>query len=578
MVAGSWIDHEKLQIVKGVGKTATDAFSAENDPVVVNLLGGIITLETTGWSPQIAATKSGGVWADSPITDGRTLLAAPEGNVTEKMTLVIADRSYLAVVKALSGLTQMARDCRDFWQTATQTDQVYLVWKAKCGAGEQYALLYNIEVATEYKDGPDPIINATITLEREPFWRGLPPGANPKLWTFYVNNQQIGLGSKVLADATLVTGSDHLITQTIQNKFEWTPAAAGLQTTPISQNYIDISASQVPGDAPALLEISISPDIVTPANIYIGKTSKKLSGTGHDGIARANALILNVGDGYSGSNLTKTAGISTTGVKSNGSSATFYYGTRTSTGVSGNWVNAAGWGGLVPANGIKLDRELFRGTYAVFARACNNSGTPVLADMRMRVLINEYEDNASEYLQTITLNEVNPPMGSVRPLSYMGTVTFPFGNRSVQSPLGYGRQLQGANSNIQIILQYFVDVATANRIFEAVDVIFMPVDEGMAQIVTTDTVGTVAGAAILDNTGYFTRGTIEQNANGYISNADSGGVGQEVRGQPIMLSPKVNQRLYFISDDNTSPVASALNKSFTCRLNIVPRWAGIRDT
>lgn len=569
MVAGSWIDHEKLQIVKGVGKTPTDSNSAENDPVIVNLLGGIITLETNGWSPQIAATKSGGVWADSPITDGRTLLAAPEGNVTEKMTLIIADKSYLTVVKALSGLAQMAMDCRDFWQSGTQIDPVYLTWKAKCGAGEQYALLYNIEVATEYKDGPDPIINASITLEREPFWRGIPPGANPKLWSFYINKQQIGT-NKTLADATLVTGSDHLITQTINNKFEWTPAAAGLQVTPITQNYIDITAAQVPGDAPALVEIGLSSANNNAfSNLYIGKSSKPMSGTGHDGIRRVNALNLNCGDGGVGSNLTKTAGVSTTGVKSNNSSATFYFGTRTSTGA-GSWVNASIWGSNPGANGITLDRQLLRGSYAIFARAFNASAAPVLTDMKMRIVINEADDTMA--LNDIILPEVYPPLSLG--LSYMGTVTLPFSARSVQSLSGYGTQLQEGKGNLTITLQYEVLVATANRIFTAVDVILVPLDEAMSQLVLINDISSFlpsTGAVVIDNTGYLSRGELKQLATMYQSGVVSGGAAFELRGANITLSPKTNQRLYFLND-------GLLDMTETIRLNIIPRWAGIRDT
>ena len=64
----------------------------------------------------------------------------------------------------------------------------------------------------------------------------------------------------------------------------------------------------------------------------------------------------------------------------------------------------------------------------------------------------------------------------------------------------------------------------------------------------------------------------------YITNANSGGVNQEVRGQDILLKPATDQRLYFISDGWVSGVLESYpNQSNTIRLNIVPRWAGIRD-
>ena len=41
MVAGTWLDHKQLMIIKGIGKTPGDIYSAESDPVIVNLMGEI---------------------------------------------------------------------------------------------------------------------------------------------------------------------------------------------------------------------------------------------------------------------------------------------------------------------------------------------------------------------------------------------------------------------------------------------------------------------------------------------------------------------------------------------------------
>lgn len=572
-----FLDHKQLMIIKGIGATPTDSLSAENPPVVVNLMAGAITLETNGWSPNIPQTKNGGVWADSPITDGRTLLAAPEGNVTEQMTLIISDASYLGAMKALNSLNQMVIDCRDYWQAIYQIDPVYLAWWAGCGAGTQYSLISNIELKPEYMDSPNPSIRVSMTIEREVRWRLIPPGANPKLATFILNNQAIGLGGKVLADATLVTGSDHLITQTIQNKAEWTPAAFGLQSTFITQNFISISASQVPGDMPALVEMSITGDVGSLADVYVGRSTKKQTGIGHDGITRVNSYILNVGD--AGGSVTKTVGTSADGVKSNGSSVNFTFGTRTTTGVDGGFVGFCFWGentGL-----IKLDREYFRGTFAVFVRAFNNSGTPLTTDMTMRVLFEEYENATNQYLNSFATPSIAVPLAAsgFYPLTYMGTVTLPLAQKAVVSPLGYGIQLQETNSNLRITFQNNVLVATANRIIKLVDLIFVPIDEGVAQIAFTPNSIFTNAVAVLDDTGYSTRGESRQVANVYMTNANSGGVSMEVRGQNLELKPHTDQRLYFIADTFESPsvISSRLTQTLAIRLNIVPCWSGIRD-
>lgn len=585
MPQNDWLSHKALMLVKGVGKTAGDLNSAEPDPIVVDLMSGIITL-ADDWSPEIAPVKNSGVWADSPISDGRTLLAAPVGNVIEKINILISDNSYLGVMTQLDGLNKMVSDCRDYWQSQYQIDPVYLMWWASCGVGYQYALLYNIELSPEYMAADRPALRVSMTLEREPYWRmGVPPGGNPKIWTYYVNSAHPQFN---FSGASLVTGTDHLITQTINNKHEWTPAAYGLQTTPITKNYIDIPAALVPGDAPALVELALITDIGVPGSIYIGRSSKQYSGRGHDGITRYSALTLNVGDGNNVGLAVKTATINFSGVLSNGSAVTYYNGRRTSTGVDGAWTTASQWGGSPPANSVKLDREMFRGTFAVFCRARNASVTPVLTDMRMRLFIEEFEDNAAaQTINSVTLQEVYPQIPvptfgyDLNPL-YMGTVTLPLGSRSVQSPLGYGVQLQEANSNLRITIQQRVDVATANRIFEVVDLIFMPIDEGMSQVnLTYSTAGTIVstGNSIVDNTGYLSRGAPGQNSVSFITNANSGGVSQETRGQDLTLIPRTAQRLYFmVIDVVTGTFLITPLTTIAVRLNIVPRCAGIRDS
>lgn len=580
-----WLDHKQLLIAKGVGKTPGDNLSAEVGLTTFNLMAGAVKLSSDGWTPQVAPVKNNGVWTDSPINDGRQLLAAPVGNVVEKMTIVITDKSYNGVQIQLVALNQMIADCRNYWQTVGQIEPVFLAWEASCGKGVQFALLSNIEISTEYLDSPDPTIRVTLTLEREPYWRGIPPGANPKIWSYYVNPSGAQFNSGV---ATLVTLSDHLITQTIDNKFEWSPTAYGLQTTPITQNYIDITAAQVPGDAPALVELALVGSTNAIGDAYIGLSSKPLNGTGHDGVKRYQSYVLNIGD-YSSGVATKTnAGVGTLGVRSNGSSTIFYNGTRTVTGVDANYVNFARWGESI-ANGIKLDREIMRGTFAIFVRARNASVAGVLGDMRMRVVIDEIEDSTNQYITTFTGDAVSVPLfpaasGARWPIAYMGSVTIPFSNRSVVSPLGYGVQFQEANNNLRVTLQQQVLTATANRSMEAIDLIFMPLDEGLVQIPLPTPVGVSFSSAniILDNTGYLKHGNLEQSAICYGTNANSGGISAEVRGTAINLVPRTNQRLHFLLDYFTafgaSDVTSILNEQMTIRLNIVPRWAGIKDT
>jgi hypothetical protein len=585
-MASGWLNHKQLLLVKGIGKTAGDSLSAESDPVVISLMSGLITLDSQGWNPEVAQVKNGGIWADSPLNDGRELLAAAVGNVTEKITVLVAATAYLDVMRALSSLNQMANDCRDYWQTEYQIEPVYLTWEAGCGAGPQYALLYNIEVSPEYLDAPSPTMRVSLSLEREPYWRGIPPGANPNMWSYYVNSAHPQFNKN---GASLLSGTDHLIVATLQNKHEWTPAAAGLQLTAISKNYIDIAASQVPGDAPALVEIGIEPSS-TEINIitsYIGHTTKPFTATGHDGVTRAQALILNAGDSNGAGNIVKTVVTSETGVKSNNSAVNYYNGVRTVTGIDPDWTTSAMWGGTTAfAAVIRPDKEIYRGTFAVFARAFNTSAvSPVVTDMRMRLQIGEGAD-PSNNMAYVFLPEVQVPLlgsNSDFDLTYLGMFTLPLSERSVSSGLGYGRQIQEVSSNVMFTLQQRVDVATANRTFTLIDLVLMPIDEGLMSVVQNSIAITTQMSLICDNTGYMTRGEGRQVAFSFLRNFSdayitTGGIANEARGQGITLKPNTAQRLYFINSFFLSGgTRRGLMDNFTVRMNIVPRWAGIRD-
>ena len=95
-----WLNHKALQIIKGLPQVPGDQFSAEAKLTIFDLMSGTVSLDPEDeWSPQIAPVKNGGVWTESPISDGRRLLAAPAGNVIEKITILISGSGYLEVMK-----------------------------------------------------------------------------------------------------------------------------------------------------------------------------------------------------------------------------------------------------------------------------------------------------------------------------------------------------------------------------------------------------------------------------------------------------------------------------------------------
>ena len=500
-MAYDWLNHKTLRIVKGIGKLPTDTNSAENDPVVFNLLSEPVALTMDGWSPQIAALKSGGVWADSPISDGRSLIAAPVGNVTEKMTFIIADSTFLGVQRHLLALNDMALDCRAFWEGQAQIDPVYLAWWAGCGKGEQYALLYNMDVTTEYLSADKPTIRVNLTLEREPYWRGLPPGANPKLWTFYVNSQQIGT-NKTLSDADLKSGTDHLVYDaSVKNRHEFDPTT---YLSVLSRNYVDIPSNFIPGDAPALVEMSLSIDVTTTTvaarGVYVWRSTKPATLKDRNGSLYGQTAILNAGDG-SVTTLSKTID-ATNGVYSNGSSANRYIVNGT-VGASSTITSALRWP-VMPTYPI-LASMLERGRFAVFVRCKQTSGAAGDVQVRFNAgltLLNFFE--TSDYTNMPTFTSAYP-FG----LLYLGTLTVPPNADALASNDGRGLQVpdkSGSNSDLVISLDVKNNNA-AGRTVQFCDLILMSLDEpciNMKQPIFSS--GSGIAAYTYDNTGYFGHG------------------------------------------------------------------------
>lgn len=586
----SWLNHKALRIIKGVGKYPTDSNSPEADPVPVDLMAGAITLDVAGWSPNIPALKNGGVWADSPISDGRQLLAASDGNVLEKITVNITDSSYLGVMKALDSLNKMVDDCRDFWQTQVQIDPVYLMWSAGCNTPPlpQYALLYNIELAPEYLDSPSqPTMRVVMTLEREPYWRGIPPGQNPKMWTFYVNPTQ-----PTTTNLELRTRTDDLIyDNTVVNKHEWNPAD---YLTPLSKNYIDIPATKLPGDAPTLVELMVKTpkntlggNPLTARNIYVWRSTRPTTIKDRSGNLFGQSDVINACDCFT--SVATVTNDATNGVLSNGSAVTksiLTYTVLASASVADLFSTYTAVRGIPVIN-------LERGQISLFLRCKQTTGA--LGDVQVRFrLTNEVSAASSALVNYFTGDYVNIPILNANypfGMIYLGTFTLPVGGKAVMS--GDGRGLNVPTKSTQIDLALSFDIrnnAAANRNIRFLDFALMHSDEALMVLnqPTFDGLSLYAQTEsyLFDNTGYFGHGNTDPiGLTGLTTNAGFlPDLYPEVVGSNLTLVPNANNRLYFMSTfgnasvaptDVESGVEAALN--YEIRINVVPRWTGIRD-
>lgn len=538
-----WMNHTALQIVKGIGKTPGDTGSAEINPVIVNLMGGQITLQD--FTPNIPAVKNSGVWAESPITDGRQLLAAPVGNVTEKISVLIKGSSANETLGVLSSLNQMVTDCRNYWQSYVQIDPVFLKWQVQCGAGPQYALLYDIELAPTFLSSDNPSIRVDISLEREPYWRPLPPGANPKQWTYEGVLKQT-FNSSV---ATLVSGV-HLVTSTIKNFLSWTDRA-----TPSNLNYIDVPAASIAGDAPALVMMSVqSADFI---NYYAGVSTKPITvGTS----TSQRCLDFNACDAALGTDATTAAD---TGAPSQFSTGTALRG-------SVSYATATDqrrfqWRGNNLSQPTISD-SITRGRYAALLRCRQNGGA--LADIKMYL---KYGFSTS--LSPGQTTEVSPTLQAgagnttAWPITYMGIIECPIYDRASVDDTGLG--LYRDTTSKDYMIELWSRRTAGVGVLYVADLFLLPIDEYAAQMIMND--GSLSSIATLDNTGYYGHGdTRDILTIGGINNFN------ELRGTAFMLDPAQNNRIHILGYDASGVSIIQSGNSTTVRLNIIPRWSGIR--
>lgn len=564
-----------LQIVKGIPTPPGLSTMVESPLEVLDLLDGTHTigLATDGWSPNFPTLKGGGLWANSAVSDGQTLLSNAVDKVTETLTLVMGNTDLNQRQIVFSKLVYLSRMARDFWTRRSQIEPVYLKMQAAQGRHIQYALISNIEIAERGDMFSTNIWEFTLTVDREPMWNiHVPPGANPKLWTKEINGFQPGTGF-TFRDLSLVSGTDHLITGTIYNRNEW--SASGVDAAPLTANYIDIPAASIPGDAPAKVCMYVEGGT---AELYVGRSTKRLT---MSQVATTTPtltfetwkeyLILNAGE-PGGTSLTTVATDASCGVLLAASAGVKKIAQYTIA------ISATVPDVLVFVPGISVLRRNVYGSYIAFLRV--EATTGVDSDVQARLRIRAASGNPGLYVEQ-TLEYQNIPVVAGTgvncdnrfDLIYMGSFSIPLSPSGVTVlDVGYG--LDHEDTNFIIDLK---NTAAATRAIDFLDLILIPIDEGVINFKILESAVAVAGH-IYDNTGYFTHGYP-----GEIGLTDSGGniAITELQGSGIYLQPKVDNRLYFIGRENDNPGVgdkySTPTNSGPIRLNIVPRCYGISD-
>lgn len=580
------MEHATLFLTRGLRPAIGDTDSAEGIKQRINLLvakSGKTDWSLTDWQPGIPQAK-GGLWNDAPQGAGRQLLGQGVQNVIETMQILLTATDQRQMARQLKAMNKFIYHARAFHTTEWELEPSYIHWKVKGGYGDQYALIYAMDIAAinpNVSETTPYMVDVTLTIEREPFWRPIPPGANPVIWTRAVNGDHEGKDYTYKAhtspsDATTNSGYS-LNTQsgaandTLDNRWE---SDDSTWDTFNSHNYIVIPAEKIPGDAPALLTILIDQTDASISETYpfmVWKSTNRLfraiSSDNYYQFCWLSALnISSLSQPPIGANTTVAYADDTGGVEGYrvpaGHTATkqrLEIDPHTSFQLALNWNQP-------------YRAELHRGRYAVIGRLRQDSQSAGDAEFYLT-----YQSAGGIRLQTDTYPvPLQASTGNTTewPLTYMGTIDLPPGPSPTIIQTAGGGEQHSANNDLQF--QLYMKCSSAALVYFC-DIALIKIDEGAIDLIPGVNALLATSAELIwwDNTGYFMHGKPGQ----YARSQDDSSVDQvnpvEIRGSDLQLTPGVDNILFFMrrdQDGNSSALAQ-----FQVKVHVLPRWMGARD-
>lgn len=182
-----------------------------SDGTVIDLLDQFQLCEPY-WNPGISKFKQGGTFADSLLANGRVLNNRVYSNVIETIPLTIKAIDQELAIEAINTLLEITRRIGDYWTQQYEYEYFWLEVKVGCNdCFTGYTRIYKADIINLNNPFGQPFFspygysameNLSLVIEREPFWRMVPPGQvigplynlikNPdfELWNFGTINSQ----------------------------------------------------------------------------------------------------------------------------------------------------------------------------------------------------------------------------------------------------------------------------------------------------------------------------------------------------------------------------------------------------
>jgi hypothetical protein len=101
------------------------------------------------WVPQTAEFKDGGIFQDSPLAQGRRLVAYRYANVVETMAVTSRHEDADALIRDTQTLRRLLQKAADYWATDWQNTPVYVVARGKGESNTRYCIIQQGRLGTD---------------------------------------------------------------------------------------------------------------------------------------------------------------------------------------------------------------------------------------------------------------------------------------------------------------------------------------------------------------------------------------------------------------------------------------------
>jgi hypothetical protein len=163
------------------------------------------------WAPQIAEYKGGGIWSESPFSDGRRLKHKQFSNVIETFKLVAKSASPNTLARQQRDMRRLLEDASNYWTIGFNERPVWLEARAACETDTRYAYVHTGAIPADSPHFAQPFLqprsrlmnDLSLIVERG-HWMDAKPGESSSVAlcsTQMIGFEQYALDFVELADS-----------------------------------------------------------------------------------------------------------------------------------------------------------------------------------------------------------------------------------------------------------------------------------------------------------------------------------------------------------------------------------------